>query len=340
MKNNILLTGLFFVIILSSSIIAADVAYVVEDSHKVDLMTWTALEDMDLEIEIITNDMIMNTDLTEYSFILIGAGKLKNVMYIPEMPMILTNSRYATHFNFLEKGRTKRFGANSNLMAKVLGENMEIYDMPSNKIGGPALTYEYLPMKFMNENLMNYASTTSDKTNKMGSIIAFNEEEDTCWFGISNTHFWNINSKLLFSDCIKTALDMNVIESHNIAIKEDHTDSVNGLRLKNTNTGIALLDEISELECGETYKVDYVTENLGDFTEDIEFMGELEDFTWTATKTGLAPGATTTTGSKTFTIDNTTFSNGIHSLDVTAEIAFDVDLNDNFRSRFIEIINC
>ena len=66
--------------ILSSSIIAADVAYVVEDSHKVDLMTWTALEDMDLEIEIITNDMIMNTDFTEYSFILIGAGKLKNVM--------------------------------------------------------------------------------------------------------------------------------------------------------------------------------------------------------------------------------------------------------------------
>jgi len=340
MKNNILIMGLFSVIMFSGFVIAADVAYVVEDYHKVDLMTWTALEDMDLEIEIITDEMIMNTDFTEYSFILIGTGKLKNVMYIPEMPMILTNSRYVTHFNFLEKGRTKKFGANSNLMAKVLGENMEVYDMPSSKLGGPALTYEYLPMKFMNENLMNYASTTSDKTNKMGSIIAFNEEEDTCWFGISNTNFWNVNSRLLFSDCIKTALDMNVIESNNIGIKEDHTDSVNGLRLKNTNTGIALLDEISELECGETYKVDYVTENLGDFTEDVEFMGALEDFSWTATKTDLASGATTTTGSKTFTIDNTLFNNGIHSLNVTAEIAFDIDLNDNFRSRFVEITGC
>ena len=77
------------------------------------------------------------------------------------------------------------------------------------------------------------------------------------------------------------------------------------------NTGIALLDEISELECGETYKVDYVTENLGDFTEDVEFMGALEDFSWTATKTDLASGATTTTGSKTFTIDSETFNNGI-----------------------------
>ena len=104
MKNNILIMGLFSVIMFSGFVIAADVAYVVEDYHKVDLMTWTALEDMDLEIEIITDEMIMNTDFTEYSFILIGTGKLKNVMYIPEMPMILTNSRYVTHFNFLEKG--------------------------------------------------------------------------------------------------------------------------------------------------------------------------------------------------------------------------------------------
>ena len=339
MKSGVVMIGLFFVIMLTGFVLAADVAYVVKDYNQVDFNIWFALEELNLDIDIVTDSMIMDTDFSAYSFVLVGDGWFKHLSHVPEMPLVLTNSRYAEHFGFLDMGRTKRAGSSSNLMVKVLGNEIDVYDMPSMKLGGVALTFDYLPMKFMNDDLVNYASTASPEVHKMGSVVAFEEDKDMCYFGIGDSDFWNVNSGLLFSDCVKTAMDVDVIESHNVGIKEDHTDSVNGLRLKHVDTGVALLDEVSELECGERYKVDYVTQNLGDFTEDVMFTGMLGDFMWTATKTDLTAGSSTTTGSKTFTIDDT-FSNGDYTLEVVADIGFDDDPSDNMRSRMIEVVGC
>lgn len=312
-----------------------DVAYVVDDYNKSDAVYLNALDDADLNVDIIIDDMIKSTDFSMYNFILVGDGILKNAVYIPDMPMILTNPKHANHFGFLKGGRTKSLGASSNLMVNAMGEGMDVYDSPSVKLGGSALTYNYLPQKFMESGIVNFASTVTNEKNKMGSVIAFNENKGSCFFGISETKFWNDNSLDLFNECLKFVSGV-----HDVRINEDTEDSVNGLRIKDVALNKYLLNNVSELKCGTQYKVDYVTENVGDFVENVDLFGKLGNFSWTATKSNLAIGATTTTGSKTFTITNQLFNNQSYFLEVSANIDNDNNILDNSRMRNVMVSGC
>lgn len=335
MKSGKILFFGILLILAVNLVFAADVAYVVENNNKIDFVHLIALGNSGLEADIITDDMIKTTDFSMYHFIFIGDGNLRNAKYIPDMPMILTNSKHAGHFGFLKGGRTKSLGANSNLMVNVMGGFIDVYDSPSVKLGGRALTFNYLPQKFMSEGLVNHASTATNEKNKMGSVVAFNEAKKSCFFGISETKFWNYNSWSLFDECLKFVSGV-----HDVRINDDTVNSVNGLRIKDTVSNQYLLSEISELKCGMEYKVDYVTENIGNFVEDVHFFAELGDFNWTSTKTGLAVGATTTTGSKTFMITNTLFNNQTYVLQVTAEIDNDENPSDNLRMREVIVSGC
>ncbi len=335
MKSGMMIGVLVFTILLTSFVLATDVAYVVEDYNKVEWIHLVALDSLGLESDIITDDMIKSTNFNDYHMIFVGNGNLMNAKYIPDMPMVLANSKYAKHFGFLNNGRTKSFGANANLMVDVSGDIVQVYDSPSVKIGGPALTYDYLPQKFMSSELVNYASTVSNEKNKMGSVIAFNENKNSCFFGISETKFWNLESWNLFESCVKFVSGV-----HDVGIRDDTLNSVNGLRIKDVALNIYLLQQIAELKCGMEYKVDYVTENFGDFTENVDFFAKLGDFNWTANKMGLAPGSTTTIGSKTFTITNQLFDNQNYVLEVNANIDSDNNLLDNTRMRSFIVSGC
>ncbi|MEA3329748.1 MAG: hypothetical protein U9Q06_03310 [Nanoarchaeota archaeon] len=125
-------------------------------------------------------------------------------------------------------------------------------------------------------------------------------------------------------------------EWHDVAIVEDYSNSVNGLRIKDLEAGEYLLDEVAQLECNKKYKVDFKTLNVGDFTENVSFSGTLADYEWSATKLNLEVEKSTTTGSKTI---NMTFDEGFYELSVLAETeSEDSNLENNFRSRNIEII--
>lgn len=335
MKSGMMIGMLVVTILLTSFVLAADVAYIVEDYNKVEWVHLIALDSLGLETDIITDDMIRSTDFNNYHMIFLGRGNLMNAKYIPDMPMVLANSKYAKHFGFLNNGRTKSLGANANLMVDVSGDIIEVYNSPSVKIGGPALTYDYLPQKFMSSGLVNYASTVSSEKNKMGSVIAFNENKNSCFFGISETKFWNFESWDLFENCIKFVSGV-----HDVGIRDDTLNSVNGLRIKDVALNVHLLQQTAELKCGMEYKVDYVTENFGDFTEDVDFFAKLGDFNWTARKPNLTSGSTTTSGSKTFTITNGLFDNQTYVLEVSANIDNDNNLLDNTRMRNFIVSGC
>lgn len=335
MKSGMMIGVLVFIVLLVSFVSASDVAYVVESYNKVEWAHLVALDFLGLESDIITDDMIRSTDFSSYHMVLVGSGNLMNAKYIPDMPMVLVNSKYANHFGFLNNGRTKSIGANANLKVDVSGNIVEVYDSPSVKIGGPALTYDYLPQKFMNSELINYASTVSNEKNKMGSVIAFNENKNSCFFGISETKFWNFESWDLFESCVKFVSGV-----HDVGIRDDTLNSVNGLRIKDVALNVYLLQQTAELKCGMDYKVDYVTENFGDFTEDVDFFAKLGDFNWTAKKTNLTSGSTTTTGSKTFTITNELFNNQTYVLEISANIDNDNNLLDNTRMRNFIVSGC
>lgn len=335
MKSGKLMLGLFSVVLIMSFVMAAgDVAYVVDDYNKSDAVYLNALDDADLDADIITDDMIKSTDFSMYNFILVGDGILKNAKYIPDMPMILVNPKHANHFGFLKGGRVKSLASSSNLMVDAMGV-VQVYDSPSVKLGGPALTYNYLPQKFMEDGVVSFASTVTKDKSKMGSVIAFNENKESCFFGISETKFWNDNSLDLFNECLKFVSGV-----HDVRINEGTENSVNGIRIKDIALDQYLLSSVSELKCGIQYRIDFVTENVGDFVEDVKFFSKLGVVNWTATKTGLNPGSTTTTGSKTINITNEKFDNQAYTLEVTANIDNDNNVLDNSRMRNVMVTGC
>lgn len=334
MKKSLVI-GLFFVVMFVGVAAALDVAYVTENYDKLDWVYLGSLYGLGFNVDVISDDMIGMTDFSSYHFVLVGDGNLKNVKDIPKMRTILVNSKYSKHFGFLSGGRTKSLGSNANLMVNVNEEIMDVYDSPSGKLGGPALTYNYLPERFMSDGLINHASTVTMEKNKMGSVVAFDEDKKSCYFGISETNFWNFNSWDLFSDCVKFVAGV-----HDVAIIAETENGVNGLRIKDVGANQYILNEKAELKCGKEYKVDYVTKNIGDFTEDVDFFAMIGNFNWTAKKTGLAPGATTTTGSKTFNVTNGFFSNKDYVLEVSAMIDNDDNILDNMRMREVMVSGC
>ena len=122
---------------------------------------------------------------------------------------------------------------------------------------------------------------------------------------------------------------------HNIGIDELYSNSVNGIRIKNVEIGEYVLGENAELMCGKKYTFDFRTRNLGNFIENISFLGILGEFNWTAEKIDLIPGETTTAGSKTI---NMTFSEGNYSVNVFANMENDVNLSNNHAVRNIRIV--
>lgn len=327
--------GIVFTILLTSFVFAADVAYVVENHNNVDKIYLKALNNNGLSVDVITDEMIKSTDFDDYSIIFVGEGNLMNAKYISEMPMILVNPKHAEHFGFLKSGRTKSLGANANLMVEVSGDEMEVYNSPSVKLGGSALIYNYLPKKFINSGVMNYASTVSSEKNKMGSVVAFNENKRSCFFGISETKFWSSESWDLFDNCVKFVSGV-----HDVRINNNTENSVNGIRIKDVAGNVHLLQQTAELKCGMDYKIDFVTENVGDFVEEVKFFSKLGVVNWSATKSALNPGDTATTGSKTITITNEKFDNQSYTLEVTANIDDDNNLLDNKRTRQVMVSGC
>ena len=67
-------------------------------------------------------------------------------------------------------------------------------------------------------------------------------------------------------------------------------------------------------------------------------MGVFDDFRWTATKTGLAAGGSTTTGSKTITVDSDDFVEGFYDIMITATIPVDENIGDNSITRRVEVV--
>jgi cysteine-rich repeat protein len=118
---------------------------------------------------------------------------------------------------------------------------------------------------------------------------------------------------------------------HDVALVE-FTNSVGGIRLEHTN-GTDILDNI--LSCNQKYKVAVTVENLGNFTENITFIGSVDGIEIDhLPKDDLAP---TTKSLKTRTI-NFTLDAGFYSIVVESIIDIDDVPENNFATRDVEII--
>ncbi|MFH1585139.1 MAG: DUF4215 domain-containing protein [archaeon] len=338
---------LLILVILSCNLVLANgyiasgkVAYVTK-SGKVDQGFANAFIEMGLSIDLIKPKEIYTTDFSKYNFIFIGDERIRNAGDIPVdlFPSVIANKYHGEEFELTNAGGVSQLGSNTALDVKADYEVVQVYTKSTYKTGGLSIPYYYLNPTYENPIMQTVATTNVGYDVELGDVIAYsadNQGPNKCFFGIIKTKFWTEETKEMFKDCVGFAMQGSPIYFvHDVAIDETYTNSVNGVRIKDVATGEYLLGSVSQLECDKEYKIDFKTLNNGDFSEDIDFLGVIDGFNWTSKKTGLGPGESTTTGSKTLTID---FDPGFYTIDIFAEIIDDANPLDNSASRDIEVI--
>ncbi|MEK6871514.1 MAG: hypothetical protein AABX16_01280 [Nanoarchaeota archaeon] len=342
-KKGDIFVMMFFIfgILLINSVFAVDVAYIVRNSNHVDDSFLAAFEDMNLEVTVIEDKNIASTSFSGYDFIFVGDGMINNIEQLPtHKPILLTNGKYASLFGFLKMGSVRQMSANQQLRIQDTHHRMYAYTMPSHKLGGAGLSYVYLPNRFREINVNTVATTATRRDHEIGDAVAYLMLANSrrCFFGINRPAFWTHDSSMLFNNCVQFVMSgggggnnsgnntggngtnnnqTNTTLKHSVMIDMTYPNNVNGIRIHDEETGAYLLNQTANLSCNKKYKIDFRTINNGNFTENVNLTGMLANFNWKASKTGLAVGGTTTTGSKTI---NVTFMPGTYVLDIRAII--------------------
>lgn len=313
-------------------VFAADVAYISKYKNY-DTIIVDVFEDLGFNVSVIMDDDIPHTDFDEFKFIFLGDGKMSHAMHIPDdVPIIIANHFHAKQFGLVARGNLMKVAANSILKVMSDDETIEAYDQSSASLGGVALPYYYIPDKFKTDQFISVARAVPGSRMEGGDVVAFGNNSKKCFFGVIETRYWTDDIKELFSRCVN---HVSTILEHDVMIDETYSNAVNGIRIQDDETNNYLLDETAQLTCNKKYKVDFRTKNVGDFTETVKFTGNLSTFGWTATKTDLEAGITTTTGSKTI---NITFAEGMYNLTIKADIENDANLDDNMKTREVEVV--
>ncbi len=313
-------------------VLAADVAYISKYKNY-DAVIVDVFEELGFNVSVIMDDDIPNTDFDEFKFIFLGDGKMMHVMHIPNnVPIIIANHFHAQNFGLIERGNLMKVAANGILKVMIGDETIEAYDQSSAQIGSVALPYYYIPDKFKTDQFIGVARAVPGSRMEGGNVVAYGNNSKKCFFGVMETKYWTDDIKELFAECVN---HVSTILEHDVAIDETYSNAVNGIRIQDDETNDYLLNETAQLTCNKKYKVDFRTKNVGDFTETVKFTGNLSTFGWTATKTDLLAGATTTTGSKTI---NMTFVEGNYTIKINAEISDDANPDDNMKEREVEVV--
>jgi hypothetical protein len=326
MKRVVILT--LFVVLLSGFVAAGDVAYVYRNSRNVDNAVLNVFDEMDISVDLVNSKDIRGFDFSSYDFVFIGDERLRNVKYIPDMPTILANRYYAKDLGFIGRGRVSKTAANAPLR---VGSNpyTEVYDRASFKLGSKGVPYYYIPAKYQDDEAEGVAKTPNGYKRAVGDVISY--LPDKCFFGIVESEYWTEDSRNMFRACVEHVYEDGV---HDVEVVGDYSSSVNGIRIKDVDSGEYLLDRVARLDCGKNYKVDFKTLNLGNRVENVLINGVLGSFNWSATKVGLLAGKSTTTGSKTLNLDEA----GYFDLVISAYVDDDIDTSNNVRSRSVEIV--
>ena len=351
-KKGGLILPLFFslsVFLLLSTVFASDVAYVVRNANMVDEDFLAHFEDMDLNVTIIEDKAIASTNFAGYDFIFVGSGLIRNIERLPTTkPVIVTNGKYAQVLGFLERGSVRQISTNQPLQLRDNNRIFYAYTTSSPRRGAAGLSYVYLPNKFRKTSLSTIATTSTRRNQEIGDAVAYVIVDNSrrCFFGINNPAYWTGDSEMLFHNCVNFVMGAGSIPEppqpptppapgtmmHSVMLDTTLSNTVNGLRIRDEETQTYLLDQVTDLHCDKKYKIDFRTKNTGNFTENVNFMGSLSDFSWKATKTNLAPGQTTTTGSKTITVN---FIPGVYVLNVNTNITGNIMTSNNRTVRVV-----
>lgn len=361
-----------FIILISISFISAsNVAFVVKNTHRIDQNFVRAFEDLDFNVDIISDKEISSTNFNNYDLIFLSKSKIRNINKIPleEKNIVTINPYSLKETGFLTRNRVSRLSSNSFLKVLTSEGIKLVYENP-NCIGRLGFSYYYLKDRYKTPQTQTVAETDGGR-DSLGDVISYIEDSQTqtnkCFFGITEAGYWNSYSKKLFEDCVNFALEGEDLgddddEDDNgddnqtikdIALSLDTADSVNGIRIRDAETLNRLTSPTPKLICNREYWVDLFTVNLGNTTVDINasltIMTSSRNkivFNDSSIRKDLLPKASTSTGSKkiNFSVNldvQEGFVPGFYIIRAESQILGnfqDENPEDNIRERMVEVI--
>jgi hypothetical protein len=328
MRNSVILI-LCFTLAFSGFASAADVAYLYKNSNAVPDGFLDVFDDMGFDVDMINTRDIPSTDFSGYAFVFIGDERLRNLRYLPDMPMILANRYYGEELGFIERGKISSIVSQRPLTVEE-NPNTQVYEKASYKIGGPSIPYYFIPNKYQHDDAISVAKTSVGSKTRAGDVVSYLPGK--CFFGIVEADYWTDEAEEMFEDCVNSVFKGLI---HDVEMPVGYTNSVDGVKIKDLEAGRYLMDSVAVLNCNKKYTISFRTTNVGDYTEDVDFDGEFGSFTWSATKNDLAVGKTTTTGSKTI---NVTQAPGFYDIEVFAHIDDDDTPFNNQVSRTVQVV--
>ncbi|MFH0712097.1 MAG: hypothetical protein V1889_03230 [archaeon] len=343
MKRGLMFGFLFCVVLLAGVVSASgNVAYVYRNFRMVDDAFVSAFGEMGLSVDLVDDKSIGDFNFSGYEMIFVGDERFRNLKYLPEMSIVVANGYYGEDLGFIDGGRISKLSSNMPLSVE-LNPMVQVYDRASFKLGSRGISYYYIPSKYQRPDAESVARTPIGYKRAAGDVISYLPKK--CFFGIVDAKYWTDDAKGLFEDCVNHVLggyvpepvnDSEPVEGvHDVEIVEDYANSVGGIRIKDEESDEYLLDSISQLSCNKKYKIDFKTENVGNFTENVVISGVFGDFNWTSTKDELEAGKSTTTGSKTI---NVTFDSGFYDVEILSWIENDATPWNNLRTRQVEVV--
>lgn len=212
----VLLVSLSFLILitLSTSVLAAKVAYFYSKSFRIDDNIIDTFEDFGLDVDLIQEDAIPS-DLSEYDLIYIGDERFDNIDQIPveDFPSIISNYYHGEELGLTDAEGISQIGANYPLSVRYNGRTVQVYTRAFLR-GTIAIPYYFLDKENKASDLRQIAGTeTTSSGVGFGDVISYGDAgsrlqngevivSNTCFFGLVESDYWTESTKDLFRDCV------------------------------------------------------------------------------------------------------------------------------------------
>src|SRR3989344_3709220 len=132
--------GIFALLILSQILVlvsaqTADVGYII--NGRADQNIIDVFEGMNLNVHIIEDTRVVQTDLSQFDFIFIGDGRVRNTaarVDVSKYPTVIMNKFYGEEFGLTDRDGVSQLGASAPLSVRKISNNRieQVYTHATN----------------------------------------------------------------------------------------------------------------------------------------------------------------------------------------------------------------
>jgi hypothetical protein len=224
MKRGLL--AFLLIVFLSSSVFAADVAYIYRKDFKIDNNVLDVFSELNLSVELL-KDTSLPVDFSQYKMIYVNDENFREHSLIPthSKPSVISNYYHGYEFGLTDEEGVSQLGSTSPLSVEKNSFSIPVYTQAfkQNRI---AIPYYFLDKENKIQDLVTVASAQTTSSGKdFGDVIAYIfpglvlsngniQNSRLCFYGIVESDYWTPQARNMLKECIGHVLIEDIIECY------------------------------------------------------------------------------------------------------------------------------